>query len=118
MDVRCFFKEIKDENGIALQVGATTGPTWVVVELYGDGNRLLEKRIVTLRGERGKAGKAFLRYVLLCIAIMLLSAGGTWLLGKTGMSSTLAKMITDAVLYFASYHFQERWVFRGDDTDA
>ncbi len=56
MDVRCFFKEIKDENGIALQVGATTGPAWVVVELYGDGNRLLEKRIVPLRGERGKEG--------------------------------------------------------------
>lgn len=56
MDVRAFFKEIDDPDGIALQVGATTGPTWVVVELYGDGNRLLEKRIVTLRGERGKAG--------------------------------------------------------------
>ena len=56
MDVRCFFKEIADENGIALQVGATTGPAWVVVELYGDGNRLLEKRIVPLRGERGKDG--------------------------------------------------------------
>ncbi|MDY6444493.1 MAG: MG2 domain-containing protein [Bacteroidales bacterium] len=54
MDVRAFFKEIDDPDGIALQVGATTGPTWVVVELYGDGNRLLEKRIVTLRGERGK----------------------------------------------------------------
>ena len=56
MDVRCFFKEIADDNGIALQVGATTGPAWVVVELYGDGNRLLEKRIVPLRGERGKEG--------------------------------------------------------------
>ena len=56
MDVRAFFKEIDDPDGIALQVGATTGPAWIVVELYGDGNRLLEKRIVTLRGERGKAG--------------------------------------------------------------
>jgi Large extracellular alpha-helical protein len=56
MDVRCFFKEIKDDNGIALQVGTTTGPAWVVVELYGDGNRLLEKRIVPLRGERGREG--------------------------------------------------------------
>ena len=56
MDVRAFFKEIDDPDGIALQVGTTTGPAWIVVELYGDGNRLLEKSIVSLHGERGKAG--------------------------------------------------------------
>ena len=57
MDVHCFIKEIADDGrSIALQVGATTGPAWVVVELYGDGNRLLEKRIVRLRGERGQEG--------------------------------------------------------------
>ena len=56
MDVRAFFKEVNDPDGIALQVGTTTGPAWIVVELYGDGNRLLEKRIVPLRGERGNAG--------------------------------------------------------------
>ena len=57
MDVHCFFKEIADDGkSIALQVGATMGPTWIVVELYGDGNRLLEKRIVQMRGERGKTG--------------------------------------------------------------
>ena len=57
MDVWSFFKEIPDDgNGIALQVGTTAGPAWVVTELYGDGNRLLEKRIVRLAGERAKAG--------------------------------------------------------------
>ena len=56
MDVHAFFKEIDDPDGIALQVGATTGPSWIVAELYGNGNRLLEKRIVTLRGERGRDG--------------------------------------------------------------
>ncbi|MCR5352252.1 MAG: hypothetical protein K6E35_07160 [Bacteroidales bacterium] len=56
-DVRCFFKELADDGlGIALQVGATTGPAWVVAELYGDGNRLLEKRMVRLAGVRGQAG--------------------------------------------------------------
>ena len=64
--------------------------------------------------DKGQAGKAFARYVALSVAIMLLSAGGTWLLGKTGMSSTVAKLITDTLLYFVSYRFQERWVFRGD----
>ena len=43
---------------------------------------------------------------------MLLSAGGTWLLGLTGMSSTVAKLITDTVLYFVSYRFQQQWVFK------
>ena len=57
MDVRSFFKEIPDDGrSIALQVGATTGPAWVVTELYGDGNRLLEKRLVKLAGVRGRAG--------------------------------------------------------------
>jgi len=56
-DVRCFFKELPDDGqGIALQVGTTTGPIWVVAELYGDGNRLLEKRMVRLAGVRGQAG--------------------------------------------------------------
>ena len=56
-DVRSFFKELPDDGqGIALQVGTTTGPAWVVAELYGDGNRLLEKRMVRLTGVRGQAG--------------------------------------------------------------
>ena len=73
-------------------------------------NFLINRKYVF--GERGRAGKSFVRYIVLCIAIMLLSAGGTWLLGQTGMSSTVAKLITDALLYFASYRFQERWVFK------
>ena len=73
-------------------------------------NFLINRKYVF--GERGKAGKAFLKYALLCVCIMLLSAGGTWLLSQTGMSSTAAKLIVDAVLYFLSYRFQERWVFK------
>ena len=73
-------------------------------------NFLINRKFVF--GERGKAGKAFLRYAVLGAAIMLMSAGGTWLLGLTGMSSTAAKLITDAVLYLVSYRFQERWVFK------
>ena len=78
-------------------------------------NFLINRKYVF--GERGKAGKSFLRYIILCAAIMLMSAGGTWLLSQTGMSSTVAKLITDAVLYFVSYRFQERWVFKEDIPD-
>ncbi|SKC62473.1 Alpha-2-macroglobulin family protein [Bacteroidales bacterium WCE2004] len=57
LDARSFFKELPDDGkGIALQIGTTTGPAWVVAELYGDGNRLLEKRMVRLAGIRGQAG--------------------------------------------------------------
>lgn len=78
-------------------------------------NFLINRKYVF--GERGKAGKSFLKYVALCVAIMLLSAGGTWLMSQTGMSSTVAKLIVDALLYFLSYRFQERWVFKEDMPD-
>lgn len=55
-DASCFFKEIADAGGIALQVGAATGPVWIAAELYGDGNRLIEKRMVRLAGIRGRDG--------------------------------------------------------------
>ena len=58
------------------------------------------------------AGKAFLKYVLVSVAIMLASAGGTWMLSRIGLSSLLAKMIVDTALYFVSYRMQQRWVFR------
>ena len=55
LDVRCFFKEMADDGkGISLQVGTTAGPAWIVAELYGDGNRLLDKRIVKLAGVRAR----------------------------------------------------------------
>lgn len=54
-DAGCFFKEIPGED-IALQIGATDGPTWAVVELYGSGNVLLEHQIVYLTGAKGENG--------------------------------------------------------------
>ena len=78
-------------------------------------NFLLNRHLVF--GKNGNAGKSFLRYVILCIAIMLLSAGGTMLLSTIGISSTLASMVMDALLYFLSYNVQERWVFKGEAAD-
>lgn len=54
-DSKGFFKEIKGDD-IAMQIGATDGPTWAVVELYGSGDELLEKKMVKLSGEKGKPG--------------------------------------------------------------
>ena len=55
MDAEDFFKKIEDGD-IAIQVGTTTGSTWVVAELYGEGNVLLEHRMVRLDGQKGKDG--------------------------------------------------------------
>ncbi len=67
--------------------------------------------------QKGNAGKSLLRYAILSAAVMLLSAGGTWLLSRTGMSSTVAKLITDTLLYFVSYRFQAGWVFREETNE-
>ena len=72
-------------------------------------NFTLNRNLVFGKNEDGK--KAFGKYAVLCIAIMLLSAGGTWLLSAIGMSSTIAKIIVDTLLYFVSYRVQEQWVF-------
>ena len=61
---------------------------------------------------KGKTGGTLWRYVVLCLGIMLMSACGVWLLGKTGLSSTTAKLIVDLLLYFLSYRVQQKWVFR------
>ncbi|MCR5325800.1 MAG: hypothetical protein K6E37_03510 [Bacteroidales bacterium] len=55
MPVQCFFKELGGED-IAIQVGATDGPVWAVVELAGTGNVILEKQIIHLEGVQGKKG--------------------------------------------------------------
>ena len=67
-------------------------------------------------GKNGKAKKSFLRYVILCVCILLLSAGGTMLLSMAGLNSTFASMLVDLLLYFVSYRVQERWVFKGEKT--
>ena len=72
-------------------------------------NFVLNRKVV-FRHE-GKAGSAAWRYFVLAVGIMLCSAAGVWLLGKIGMSSMIAKLIVDFLLYFASYRFQQKWVF-------
>ena len=53
--VRSFFLESPAE-GLSLQMGATCGPVWAVAELYGDGNRPLDRKMVYLGGQTGREG--------------------------------------------------------------
>lgn len=55
---------------------------------------------------------AALRYAVTAVFIVVLSTLGIKALMHTGMSFTIAKIITDTVLYFVSYRLQQRWVFR------
>ena len=53
--VRSFFLESPAE-GLSLQMGATCGPVWAVAELYGEGNRPLDRKMVYLGGQTGREG--------------------------------------------------------------
>lgn len=54
-DLSSFFKET-GRDSVELQIGAACGPVWAVAELYGDGNILLDRRSVELRGIKGEEG--------------------------------------------------------------
>ncbi len=72
-------------------------------------NFLLNKKFVFKL--KGHAGGAVWKYIALAVGIMLLSAGGVWLLGQIGVNSTIAKLLVDPLLYFLSFRAQENWVF-------
>ena len=65
--------------------------------------------------QKGKWTSTFIRYVVLCIGIMISSAAGVYLLGLAGINSTLAKLLIDFLLYFVSYRVQQKWVFKEED---
>lgn len=54
-DIIGFFKEVEG-YGLSLQIGATGGPVWAVAELYGDGNKLLDRKLIKLIGQKGQTG--------------------------------------------------------------
>ena len=66
---------------------------------------------------KGKTWIQALKYAVLCIAIITVSNAGVWALGQIGMADWLAKILMDTALYFLSYRFQERWVFRRETQD-
>lgn len=62
-EVESVFKVIDSEDDIALLVGASDGPVWVSVELWGMDSRLLRSELVHLDGKRGADGSLrVLRY--------------------------------------------------------
>lgn len=74
-------------------------------------NYLLNKNYVFQ--SRQNSRPSFLRYLLLCIANMLLSASGVFILNTAFLINEKAgKVICDGILFLINYKLQMRWVFR------
>lgn len=54
-DIEWFFKDTEGED-IAIQVGQTRGPLWIVAELFDGSRNLLDHKLVRLDGVRGAHG--------------------------------------------------------------
>ena len=68
---------------------------------------------------KANAKSAAVKYAILCVGIMLLSAGGVALLERLGMPDSLdnlSKLIIDTLLYFLSFRVQNKWVFKEETT--
>ena len=62
-EVRMLFL-VPEGDDIVMKVGTTCGDAWVVAELFGDGNVLLEKQLIHLKGQLGKENSLHtVRYV-------------------------------------------------------
>lgn len=73
-------------------------------------NFLLNRTMVF--GSKSHPLGAMLRYGVLCVAQMLCSYGGIYLLAEAlGVPAVPAKIVVDTLLFFASFQVQRRWVF-------
>ena len=76
-------------------------------------NYILNQNFVFRRKMPGS--KTLLRYLLLCILIILLSATGVYALHRGfGINEKIGKIIVDSSLFLLSYHVQRQWVFAVD----
>ena len=75
----------------------------------------VNRRLVFSSGEN--YGRTMVRYYILCVLQLCVSATLVWLLGKLFSASaswllTVLKAVVDTCLFFASYQIQRRWVFK------
>lgn len=49
-----FFEDIADEGKVGARVVSGSSPTWMVAELYGTGNKLLDRKLVHFSPEAGR----------------------------------------------------------------
>ena len=82
-------------------------------------NFLMNKNFV-FKAKNSK--KAFTRYIILAVGLLLCSAVGVELLVEllhfAPALASLVKIVVDLVLYLVSYRVQNKWVFQEDETHA
>ena len=81
-------------------------------------NFLVNKNRVFKKKTGGWA--AYVKYGILCVCQMLLSACGVWALavgmaaltGGVALVESVAKIIVDSILFLVSFQIQREWVFK------
>lgn len=75
-------------------------------------NYMISRKIVF----KSRGSNSLVKYYILCIAQMTLSAmivnGCTMLVGSGSLITTVMKAITDTTLFFISFRIQRNWVFK------
>lgn len=67
----------------------------------------------------GRFFKEAVKYVLLCVCHIIVSSTLISVLVKyTRISSVIAKMIVDTILFFVVYYIQNMWVFKNEKTEC
>lgn len=73
-------------------------------------NYLLNRNFVFQ--DKESDGKSLIRYLILCVLIIVLSTTGVYGLHRDfGVNEKLGKIICDTLLFILSYQVQQRWVF-------
>lgn len=78
-------------------------------------NYLINRKFVFQ--EKKADGQSLIRYLLLCVLIILFSTTGVYGLYRSfGVNEKIGKIICDTLLFVLSYQVQQRWVFAKGDT--
>ncbi|MCL1982406.1 MAG: bifunctional glycosyltransferase family 2/GtrA family protein [Clostridiales bacterium] len=77
----------------------------------GSGNFLINRYFVF----KGRRSKAPVKYFILFVVQMFLSAQLTVLLAQSMLAVPIAKLATDLFLFFLSFFIQKKFIFRKDD---
>ena len=102
-------------------MAVTVLATWIARVFSAGLNYYMNRSLVfKIRDSKGSG----LRYLLVAVAIMLLSSGLVGgiaaLFGLTSASfaNTVIKIVVDTILYFINYRIQKNWVFRNGQQEA
>ena len=66
--------------------------------------------------ENGNSSFSLLKYYILCVAVMFLSAGLVTFFSFLPVSPTLIKIVVDTILYLVNYQIQQRFIFNQAST--